>query len=216
MDFVIIQAEKEDIPEVCQVHLNSFQGYFLSSFGYEFLKIYYINYLCNPAHLLLVAKLKGKIVGFVAGTINPDLLYQNLFRNNFFSIAKLTFNRFLVSKNFRNQVIKRMYFIRNALKSRFLSAKKHEKECEIERKTGYGKLLSIAVLKSFRGKGVSSALIRIFEKEMHKKGAIVCTLSVKTQNLSGVNFYKKTGWQLVKKTKESTVFSKDLSKNYNG
>ncbi len=217
MEHFIAQSKSEDIESVCHVHLQSFQGEFLSSFGNEFLKVYYRNSLFDSEHLLLVAKVQDEIVGFVAGTLDNEDLYQNLFKKNFFTIALIAIKRFLFSKDFRNQVLKRKHFIRDAIKSRF-PKRKNKKDSmyrEMKQETS-GKccnLISIAVLDSFRGSGVALDLTKAFESEMQKMGAVEGELYVKTGNTRGIDFYKKAGWQIANEYSKTMRLTKEFSGN---
>lgn len=216
MNYLIKHAEPEDITELIQFHLISFPSFFSSCLGDKFLKIYYRSYQLTDEHLILVAKTQDKIIGFIAGTTNADLLYQSLFRKNFFSLVKLTFKRFLFSKNFRNKVFKKNHFLIQAINSQFLTVKKlnpRKKSKQAPLVSNYAHLFLIAVREEFRGKGVSLDLISEFEKEMRKKGILKCTLWVKSDNLRAIGFYKKTGWEAFIETEEAIKFIKDLSKN---
>jgi ribosomal protein S18 acetylase RimI-like enzyme len=212
MEMVVIKARPEDISDITRIHMLSFQNYFLSSFGKEFLNIYYKSYKCNSGNILLVAKFQGQTIGFVAGTTNPELLYQELFRRNFFSVVKIVCKRFLISRQFRKGVFRRRSFILKAVNAKFRrSDLRNKSNVSIEHKEG--KLLSIAVIEDFRGEGVALNLIREFEREMEEKGVVVCTLTVKPENFRGIGFYKKAEWQIVHETKESIKFLK-IVKNY--
>ncbi len=205
MNISIISADYTDIREISRIHQSSFVGYFLHSFGEEFLRIYYANYLSGPEHVLLVAKAENKVIGFVAGTHDKTLLYRTLFNNNFFSIVKLTIKKFIASKKFRHQLFKRIHIVVNAIKLKFSIIKygneKSSEEADV-------KLLSIAVKNEFRGTGVSVALIRRFEKEIFKGESLSCALSVKTDNSRGIGFYKKMGWQIVSRDENSIYLKK--------
>jgi len=210
MNFIVNQAKMQDILGVSQVHLHCFSGHFLSNFGNRFLNVYYSNYLTYPKHLLLIAKFENKIVGFVAGTLSTDLLYRSLFRENFFTIARLTLFRFMANGEFRKQLFKRLHFVKGAIKSKILSNKNREKTAP-EQKLNNCRLLSIAVLRDFWNKGASLKLIMAFEQEVKKRGAQECFLSVKKDNLRAVGFYQKAGWRISKEAGGSYIFTKNLS-----
>lgn len=207
----ITRATTEDIQETTQVHLKSFQGYFLSNFGDAFLDIYYRNYLSNPKHLLMVAKVNCRVVGFVAGTSDARLLHQTLFKSHFSPIIILTFKRFLSNRDFRRQVFKRIHFVKMATKSIFSIGKTDVQQKKTKEENQHARLLSIAVLGEFRGEGVSLPLIKSFEKELRKNGVLVCGLTVKETNLRGISFYKKAGWKSIKNSSGSVAFTKNLT-----
>ncbi|MDR4506271.1 MAG: GNAT family N-acetyltransferase [Candidatus Scalindua sp.] len=213
MVFNVERAGSENVGQISTIHLQAFQGEFLSSLGKGFLDAYYKNYLYGSDQLLLVAKVQDKTIGFVSGTLNSEKFYQCLFKNNFFLITKLTLKSFLVNKNFRSHILKKQYFMKKAIKSRFLE-KKTDKNNQKKKDVTNGKrcsLISIAVLDEFRGKGVAVDLVGRFEEEMKKLGASTCALYVKKENLRGVGFYKKTGWQTSPtQTNDSVKFTKDF------
>ena len=214
MEFLVVRACSENIVQISAIHLKAFQGEFLSSLGERVLNAYYRNYLYESDHLLLVAKVGERTIGFVAGTLNSERIYQGLFRNNFFLIAKLTLKSFLVNKNLRSHILKKRKFMKEVIKSRFFKKKKNKniqnKKKEIDKKRA--KLLSIAVLDEFRGKGVAVELIVRFENEMQKKGALEGALYVRKKNLRGIGFYEKTGWLPSFSDNDSISFTKDFIK----
>lgn len=213
-DVTITESRPEDISEVSKLHMSSFQGEFLHSFGDEFLNIYYENYLNNPDALLLVAKTQNKIIGFVAGAVNQDKMIQYLYRKKFFYISWLALKKFLLSDSFRRYVIKRKFHVGNALMSRFFPKMKKQdvgsgkKNIEIDQKTC--SLLSIAVLDNYRGCGIALNLVSAFETAMKNKGVSKCELCVKRENSRAISFYKKAGWQKGYETRISINFKKKL------
>jgi ribosomal protein S18 acetylase RimI-like enzyme len=209
----ITQAGAKDLFDLSSVHLQAFPGHFLESFGREFLRIYYGNYFSDNEHLLLVAKSQGRVIGFVAGTCDPEGLYQSLFRNHFFSIIGIAIKRFLLSKDFRRGVLKRTHFIADAVKCRIfrqIQNSTHMTTPTPQEKGKTGRLLSIAVIDRCRGTGVSQSLIQAFETEARSLGCDVCMLSVKPDNLRGIHFYEKADWHVSKHTGENIIYLKKL------
>lgn len=204
---IIKAAEANELASVSEIHQTCFQGYFLSTFGPDFLRIYYKNYLSEDDHLLLVAKVSSQVVGFCAGTVNPDSFYKTLFRDHFVSISGIVGSRFLTSSEFRKSVLERTFFVKRALRSRFdfkQSATLQSNGQDHSDKEMHSRLLSIALLSEFRGQGISESLMTEFEAAMQRKGAVDCSLSVNTDNFGAIGLYKKTGW-LVSSQNENSV-----------
>lgn len=71
-------AVKQDIYEIVNIHLGSFQGFFMSLLGPKFLKLYYHKVLEYPDRIFLVKESEGRVVGFVSGFLNPALFYNQI------------------------------------------------------------------------------------------------------------------------------------------
>lgn len=65
-------ALRSDIRAVVDVHMRSFQGFFLTFLGPRFLNLFYDDLRTQPGARLLVAKRAGSVVGFVGGVLDED------------------------------------------------------------------------------------------------------------------------------------------------
>ena len=59
-------------------------------------------------------------------------------------------------------------------------------------------LFKIAVLQDFRRQGVAEKLLSKIHGQMHKKGAAVCFLEVRSKNIPALKLYEKAGYQRVR------------------
>lgn len=207
MDYIIASATHDAIKSIAELHRECFKGYFLTSLGNKFLEFYYATYLKNSEHTILVAKTNGRICGLVTGTISSEKLNRELFRKNFWAIAKILAVKFIMERHFRCEIFKRTKFIKQALQAKMRAL---AKEWKATSKNRNARLLSIAVLEEFRGKGISVDLIKKFEEEMKRKGVVSCGLSVKSGNLPAIGLYKKAGWKIEKQGETSISFTKRL------
>ncbi len=71
-------AVDRDINEIVDIHLESFQGFFMSLLGPKFLELYYRMVLEYPGRIFIVKESEGRIVGFVSGFLNPALFYKQI------------------------------------------------------------------------------------------------------------------------------------------
>ena len=64
---VVIEQDDKRIVQVMDIHMNTFQGFFLSFLGPGFLKQLYKGYVEHPESGLLIAEdEKRKVLGFLA------------------------------------------------------------------------------------------------------------------------------------------------------
>lgn len=59
-------------------------------------------------------------------------------------------------------------------------------------------LFKIAVLQDFRRQGIAEKLLSKIHGQMHKNGAVVCFLEVRSKNIPAVKLYEKSGYQRVR------------------
>lgn len=58
-----------------------------------------------------------------------------------------------------------------------------------------GLLYHLAVVASFRGRGIGSRLMEEIESRLRAKGCIRCYLMVTPDNVEGMRYYEKRGWE---------------------
>jgi ribosomal protein S18 acetylase RimI-like enzyme len=80
----------EDVPEVAALHLKAFPQFFLSSLGERFLREFYWGLSADPASICYVAKVDGKLGGFVAGSAQPGGTYRRLVKARFLKLFVAT------------------------------------------------------------------------------------------------------------------------------
>ncbi len=174
---IVRKAIREDIPKVVSIHEERFSGFFLSSLGTAFLKVFYNAFLKNTA-VLLVLEDAGEIKGFAAGSRDNRNFFKKLLMNDFFGFAIQGF-RVL----FTNPV---------ALKRIATNADKSEKSNLV-----FAELLSIATLKNKKGYG--RILLNEFEKEIACGNIENLPLSLTTdcdENEKAIEFYKESGYEV--------------------
>lgn len=76
-------ATYDDVERIVEIHINAFEGFFLTFLGTKFLRLLYVGFINQG--VLRVAVVNSNIVGFSAGTEQPDIFFSNLRKNKWLS-----------------------------------------------------------------------------------------------------------------------------------
>lgn len=169
------EATSKDVPQIVDIHLNAFPGFFLSSLGKGFLKLYYTAFITHKDGVLLVADKDSEVIGFAAGSVLSSGFYSRIIKANFFKFALrgvgLLFTR---PKNLLH-VFKNM-----------------TKESSDYNDTGqYSELISIGVNPQVQRSGAGRALLTKFEETIEGKGSKMISLTTDYyDNEKALAFYK--------------------------
>ena len=177
------KAKHSDSSKMTLVHLDTFDGFFLSSLGYGFLNTYYNTCIKNSDAVAICATdcETEKIIGFSIGCYNSN-----------------GFNKKLIKKNFLKYLLRSILIIftkPNALIRLLNNLTKRDKN---ENDIGdYGELFSIAVDKDYQGLGIGKNLLKKFEYELKQKSVKKVTLTTDKKNNDNVlKFYRKFGYNV--------------------
>ncbi len=183
-DFFIRKVEPQDIKDIVKIHMEAFEGFFLTLLGEEFLKEYYSFILNYSSKVFLVCcDENNKVIGFVAGFMDPDKFYADLKKE------KVRFGFIVIRSVFRNR---RLLF---SILKRYEQVKEFSKE----RERGSVELASIAVNPMYTGKGIGRMLVYAFIKESKNLRANYVYLTTDALNNEKVNkFYKELGFEIFK------------------
>ena len=177
--FYIREMWESDIADVVNVHLSSFQNFFLSFLGPRFLTLLYHEILREPGNVNLVAMSSdNEVIGFVAGEKDQVRFYQRLVKEKSFAFA-------LASSS---AVIRRPSIIPRLFRALRYAGKAKEASYPAS-------LMSIAVLPAAKGKGAGKSLVKYFLNEMEQKGVKEVCLTTDRDNNENTNiFYRKLGF----------------------
>jgi len=176
----ICEMGSDHVSSVVDVHLASFQGFFLSSLGARFLREFYRSVLLDETHIAFVCLSSDRISGFAAGTTQPMGFYRRTLKNNWARFVRASI--LPVSR-------KPMMALR--LLSRLGMAKGSVFD------PGQALLMSIAVAPNQQGKGIGKRLTSAFLQEAGSRGATSVVLTTDAVNNDSVNsFYLRAGFQL--------------------
>jgi ribosomal protein S18 acetylase RimI-like enzyme len=180
-----------DIDGIVATHIAAFPSFFLTRLGPSFLNQLYRSFREVPSGVCVVALSDGEVVGFVAGTLQPEGFFRKLLRSRWAG--------FLFSG------------LRSLLKhplivgARFLYAIRYRGESP-EKLKGTGALLSsIAVKPQCVGRRVGSNLIDEFVSRAREAGCSYVFLTTDAdENEKVTGLYERYGFQ-----RESFMTRKD-------
>jgi ribosomal protein S18 acetylase RimI-like enzyme len=181
MKYVIAELNIKDVEQIVAVHIQSFDFFFLTSLGGNFLNTYYSSCLKSSQTIGLgLFSNNGNLEGFAIGSLNSSGYHIKILLNNlhlfFFSLIKIILTR--------PSVIIRLLL--NVNKS---PNKKDKKD--------YAELLSIAVLPNLKGSGYGKLLLNKFEVIAKNRGANSCALTTDFYyNESVISFYKSNNYKI--------------------
>jgi ribosomal protein S18 acetylase RimI-like enzyme len=171
---------KHDIKRVVEVHMNAFEGFFLSSLGPRFLAVFYSTLIDDPTGISLVAYDERDIYGFVVGTTKPSRFYWRL-------IVSRSINFLFASLP---SIIRNPKILPHLLRGFLLPT-------GAARPEGWGTLLSLAVAREGQNLGIGHLLVINFISEAVKKGLKKINLLTDKYNNDIVNnFYYKHDFRI--------------------
>lgn len=170
--------EKQVIDKVADIHISTFQGFFLTFMGKGFLKQLYLSFCKHPESGLLIATEDGKAVGFLAYSGDYSGLFKYMIKTRLIPFAWYSAGAF-----FRKPKV----FMR--LVRAFL------KPSETNRAEKYVELSSIGVDPSSKGKGIGSQLIDSLKQRVDFQKYEYITLETDAvDNEVAIHFYEKNGF----------------------
>lgn len=176
----ISSIEKEAINDIVSIHLDTFQGFFLTFLGRGFLKLMYRSYVEYNNSGVLVAFENEKPIGFLAYSGDLSGLYKYMIKKRL-----VPFAWYSLCACFRKPTVL-IRLVRAFLKPR--EAKRNEK---------YVELASIGVIPNIKSKGVGSKLIDTLKSNIDFNEYSYITLETDAVNNDGANhFYLKNGFVL--------------------
>ena len=177
---IYITNDKNIVNEIVDIHMATFQGFFLTFLGKGFLKQLYEGYIEHKQSNLIVAKQNNEIVGFIAYSSDISDLYKYLIKKKLLLFAWYSF----------------IAFIKNPkILFRLLSA--FSKSEEVNRKEKYIELASIGVKPDVKAQGIGSSMISYMKEQIDFNEYGYISLETDAENNEYANkFYQKNGFIL--------------------
>ena len=176
----ISNTEKDIIDDIVSIHLNTFQGFFLTFMGRGFLKLMYRSYVEYNNSGILMAFEGKKPIGFLAYSGDLSGLYKYMIKKRLIPFAWYSLGAF-----FRKPTVF-MRLVRAFLKPR-----------ETKREEKFIELASIGVDPNIKSKGIGSQLIDALKSKVNFNEYAYITLETDAVNNDIVNhFYQKNGFIL--------------------
>lgn len=177
---IIRKATINDIDTIVEIHLNAFEGFFLTSLGAEFLRFYYSCFVRSNETVTMIAEENGVIYGFSASSKFCKGFNSRLIKSNLIAFGLLSFKLLLIKPISLLRLVKNL-------------SKKGENVIDNE---DYAELYSIGVCKSAQGKGVGKMLLLKSEQVMKEEGVTRVSLTTDfDNNEQAVGFYHSMGYE---------------------
>jgi ribosomal protein S18 acetylase RimI-like enzyme len=171
------------IASLISLHQAAFPDFFLTSLGPAFLRLLYNGFIMHPQGICLVAEEQGNVVGFAAGTINPDGFFSALLRRQAFRFAMAAVPGLLRNPLFVTRKCLGALFYRGETPGGIPDA---------------ALLSSLAVSPATQSKGVGQALVHAFAEEVRRRGGKAIYLTTdESENEKANRFYAKCGFELL-------------------
>ncbi len=177
----IKKIEREDLPQVVNVHKDSFKGFFLTDLGDHFLTVYYDCVRKDKKGILVGLYDESQLCGFFAATtlskgFNKQLIIKNFSR---FSLIGL--------RLFFTQISSLVRLIKNFTKT----------NKDFHDYGDYAELLSIGVAVNKQGQGIGKELLIEFERQMLLRDCSSLSLTTDfNNNEKAIQFYKGLGYEV--------------------
>lgn len=176
---IVREAIQGDCSTLAEIHMKSFNDFFLSSLGKRFLETFYKACIKNPTAISVVcATGEGVTTGFALTSLKSKGFYRNILFGNLFAFT-MEAVRLLFS---RPKALLRLAYNLSKSGSDVGDA---------------AELLSIASLPEYSGKGVGKLLIDTIESRLKDRQCKAITLTTDYYNNENViGFYQNRGFKI--------------------
>lgn len=176
-----------DVESVVQIHLNTFEGFFLTNLGKRFLNLYYRSCIKNENLTIGVGFYleNNELIGFAIGSRQSKGYYKMIIKTNILAFFMEAILILVTNPIALIRLLKNLEKVKNE-----------------EDNGNYCELLSIGVQKQFEGNGYGKSLLERFEQVAYYKGVQKITLTTDLiNNDRALQFYKKMGYEIFYKFK---------------
>lgn len=163
-----------------ELHIAAFSGFFLTQLGLPFLKTLYRGYTEDEDSGIIVAEIKGELVGFLAYSNEYSKFYKNLLKKHLIRFAYCSMISVIQHPSFFKRLIKAF-----------------KKSDDVKKEEAYVELASICVSPQLAGKGIGSMLIEKLKDVTDFSTYEYINLETDACDNDSANmFYMKNGFQL--------------------
>lgn len=171
-----------DVDSIVELHCTAFTDFFLTSLGNSFLSHLYSSFVSDEHGVCIVAEDNNEIIGFVAGTPNPDEFFRTIKRTKLWNFAFSALPGLIKNPGL---------FVRRCFSALFYKGE------PIAGLSDAALLSSLAVDPIVSGSGIGKKLVEAFCLEMANEGSFSAYLATDAAENDSVNrFYEKCGFFL--------------------
>jgi ribosomal protein S18 acetylase RimI-like enzyme len=200
---MIVKMTEYHINRVVDIHIECFKDSFLTSLDRDVLSSMYNNYISSELGCAYVYIIHETILGFIVGTVNPSVYYNQLLKKRGLRILWLTLKRVIRNPKMLKEIVKRDF-------SGFFRPNESE---ESYRRAS---LDSIAVKPEYWGAGIAQKLTEAFLNDLKERCVSEVHLGVAAANLRAKRFYEKMGFKNIRANvdnygRESNIYKLTIS-----
>ncbi|MBR0447563.1 MAG: GNAT family N-acetyltransferase [Clostridia bacterium] len=174
--------DKELVSQVVDIHMATFQGFFLTFLGKGFLRQMYTAYVRHEDSDLLIAVDGDMVVGFLAYSNHLSQLYKHMIKKSLFPFAWYSLGAFLRKPKIFMRLIRAL-----------------SKPGETAKEEKFIHITSIGVSPEYKGRGVGSVLLDSLKSSVNfEKYQYISLETDAVNNESAIRFYEKNGFTLVR------------------
>lgn len=180
METIIRKANLNDINSIVKIHKSAFDGFFLTSLGEHFLKLYYSTFIKSDEGVVYCAVTDNEVVGFSAC-----------------SYVSKGFNASLIKKNIFKYFIEtvRLFFTKpKALVRLARNMNKESKDLTVKDDGMYAELYSIAISPICQGGGIGRQLLTKTEEDIVVHNSFISLTTDYNNNDKTLAFYHSLGY----------------------
>ncbi|MDO9085172.1 MAG: GNAT family N-acetyltransferase [Anaerolineaceae bacterium] len=177
---LVRKIEIQDIESIVEMHLKSFEGFFLTFMGCKFLQVLYKAICKDPTGFGFLVEVDNKTAGFVIGTSHLSGLYSRLLKKNMIEFGLASISAILKKPSIIIHLLRTFAFTKQQNSTKDLAT-----------------LMSIAIDPEYQGNNIGAILVDEFLKEASKRDCKKVNLNTDAINNDKVNyFYQKLGFSL--------------------
>ena len=182
---MIVKMTENYIDRVIDIHIECFKDSFLTTLNRDVLSSMYNNYISSELGCAYVCIINETILGFIVGTVNPSVYYNQLLKKRGLRILWLTLKRVIRNPGVLKEIARRDF-------SGFFRPNESE---ESYRRAS---LDSIAVKQEYWGTGIARQLTEAFLNDLTARGVSEVHLGVAATNVRAKQFYEKMGFKNIR------------------
>lgn len=173
---------KKELDDVVKIHMETFEGFFLTFLGKGFLTQMYKGFIDHTNSGLIVAKYNGKIVGVLAYSEDLSAFYKYLIKTKLPQFFWFSLGALIKKPSSMIRLIRALF-----------------KPTEVKRREKYIELSSIGVCPEVKGQHIGTSMIDKLKEMFDKKEFAYINLETDAIDNDGANaFYIKNDFKLVR------------------
>jgi len=192
---IIRKAEEKDIKNICTLHAHAFnEDHFTSTLSNSSLSKFYSTLFKYNNYNFVAYDENNILIGFVVAGNKTNHAIDIFIKDNYHVLLLA--------------LIKHPQFLFKKMVGLLKKIINKSKSSKVEMR-----LLSIAVSKNSKEKGIGTALIEYLEENLRKNEIYSYGLSVKKSNSNAIKFYDKNNFKIELEEKNALYYLKNLNAN---